>query len=136
MPSVGTRTGGSSGEGPGIFGVDPRYARAKAEYEALMASAPLVAAMHDRYPEAIEEEVELLDLDLAGSVTVVEWGENLAEGLAPSFLEIAITPRAAAPAAAEAGPDGDEPRTLRVTGWGTRWELAAAAARTALSGTP
>src|SRR5580693_4841093 len=59
------------GEGPGIFGVDPRYARAKAEYEALMASAPLVAAMHDRYPEAIEEEVELLDLDLAGYV--LEW---------------------------------------------------------------
>ncbi len=43
----------------------PRYARAKAEHEALMASAPYVAAMHDQFPEAIEEEVELLDLDLA-----------------------------------------------------------------------
>jgi hypothetical protein len=30
-----------------------------------------VAAMHDRFPEAIEEEVELLDLDLAGYV--LEW---------------------------------------------------------------
>jgi hypothetical protein len=59
------------GEGPNIFGVDPRYARAKAEHEALMASAPVVAAMHDRFPEAIEEEVELLDLDLAGYV--LEW---------------------------------------------------------------
>ncbi len=59
------------GQGPDNFGVDPRYARAKAEHEALMASAPLVAAMHDRYPEAIEEEVELLDLDLAGYV--LEW---------------------------------------------------------------
>jgi Sulfotransferase family len=59
------------GEGPDIFGVDPRYARAKAEHDALMASAPLVAAMHDRSPEAIEEEVELLDLDLAGYV--LEW---------------------------------------------------------------
>ena len=61
----------AAGDGPGIFGVDPRYARAKAEHDALMASAPVVAAMHDRFPEAIEEEVELLDLDLAGYV--LEW---------------------------------------------------------------
>jgi len=59
------------GQGADIFGVDPRYARAKAEHDALMASAPLVAAMHDRFPDAIEEEVELLDLDLAGYV--LEW---------------------------------------------------------------
>jgi hypothetical protein len=59
------------GHGPDIFGVDPRYARAKAEHDGLMASAPVVAAMHDRFPEAIEEEVELLDLDLAGYV--LEW---------------------------------------------------------------
>jgi hypothetical protein len=59
------------GQGPDIFGVDPRYARAKAEHDALMASAPVVAAMHDRFPEAIEEEVELLDLDLAAYV--LEW---------------------------------------------------------------
>ncbi|ORA20071.1 sulfotransferase family protein [Mycobacterium arosiense] len=59
------------GQGPDTFGVDPRYARAKAEHDALMASAPVVAAMHDRFPEAIEEEVELLDLDLASYV--LEW---------------------------------------------------------------
>jgi len=59
------------GQGPDIFGVDPRYARAKSEHEALMVSAPVVAAMHDRFPEAIEEEVELLDLDLAAYV--LEW---------------------------------------------------------------
>ncbi len=59
------------GEGPDVFGVDPRYARARSEHDALMASAPVVAAMHDRFPEAIEEEVELLDLDLAGYV--LEW---------------------------------------------------------------
>jgi hypothetical protein len=61
----------AAGQGPDIFGVDPRYARAKSEHDALMASAPVVAAMHDRFPEAIEEEVELLDLDLAGYV--LEW---------------------------------------------------------------
>lgn len=59
------------GQGPDAYGVDPRYTRTKAEHDALMASAPLVAAMHDRYPEAIEEEVELLDLDLASYV--LEW---------------------------------------------------------------
>jgi hypothetical protein len=61
----------AAGDGPDIFGVDPRYARAKAEHDALMASAPVIAAMHDRFPEAIEEEVELLDLDMAGYV--LEW---------------------------------------------------------------
>lgn len=59
------------GQGPDIFGIDPRYARTKAEHDAMMATTPYVAAMHDRFPEAIEEEVELLDLDLAGYV--LEW---------------------------------------------------------------
>ncbi len=59
------------GGGPGPDGVDPRYTRAKAEHEATLASVPLTAAMHDRYPEAIEEEVELQDLDLASYV--LEW---------------------------------------------------------------
>lgn len=59
------------GQGPDIFGIDPRYARAKSEHDALMVSAPAVAAMHDRFPEAIEEEVELLDLDIAAYV--LEW---------------------------------------------------------------
>ena len=59
------------GHGPGPDGVDPRYARVKAEHDAMMLSVPYVAAMHDRYPEAIEEEVELQDLDLASYV--LEW---------------------------------------------------------------
>lgn len=65
------------GQGPDIFGVDPRYARAKAEHDALMASAPVVAAMHDRFPEAIEEEVELLDLDMASYV--LEWHARVSD---------------------------------------------------------
>ncbi|ODR18947.1 sulfotransferase family protein [Mycolicibacterium porcinum] len=59
------------GRGADVYGVDPRYARVKAEHDALMASTPMVAAMHDRFPEAIEEEVELLDLDMASYV--LEW---------------------------------------------------------------
>ena len=59
------------GRGPAANGVDPRFARAKAEHDAMMASTPYVAAMHDQYPEAIEEEIELLDLDAAAYV--LEW---------------------------------------------------------------
>jgi hypothetical protein len=59
------------GDGPDVYGVDPRYTRAKAEHDAMMVSAPATAAMHDRCPEAIEEEVEVLDLDFAAYV--LEW---------------------------------------------------------------
>src|ERR1700722_3063694 len=125
------------GAGLGVRGpvTSPTFVIARV-HPSLRGGPDLVHA--DAYRLGSRAEVDDLDLDtdVDSSVTVVEWGENLAEGLAPSFLEIAITPRPAASRAAEAGPDGDEPRTLRVTGWGTRWELAAAAARTALSGTP
>lgn len=59
------------GRGPDVFGVDMRYGRARAEHDAMLANMPLVAAMHDQFPEAIEEEVELLDLDFASYI--VEW---------------------------------------------------------------
>jgi hypothetical protein len=59
------------GRGPDVFGIDPRYARARAEHDAMMANVPLVAAMHDQFPEAIEEEVEILDLDFASYI--LEW---------------------------------------------------------------
>ena len=75
-----------------------------------------------------------LDTDTAASVTVVEWGEGLAEGLAADRLEVAITPDAqmagdpAAPADGadpEGDPDdptGDVPRTVRISAVGARWE--------------
>ena len=66
----------------------------------------------------------------------MEWGENLAEGLAPSFLEIAIAPAEQATGPASPEDEADEPRTVRVTGWGDRWAQAAQAARGALSATP
>ena len=51
-----------------------------------------------------------LDLDVDSAVTVVEWGEGLAEGLAEDRLEISIQP----------DPDSDV-RTVRLTGYGGRW---------------
>ena len=59
------------GEGPDVNGVDPRFARSVAEHEAASMMTPLIQAMHDRFPQAIEEEVEILDLDFASYV--LEW---------------------------------------------------------------
>jgi len=58
------------GEGPGYDGVDPRYARTAAEYEFVKQFMPIALAVHDRYPEAIEEEIEL-DLDFSNYI--LEW---------------------------------------------------------------
>jgi tRNA threonylcarbamoyladenosine biosynthesis protein TsaE len=68
-----------------------------------------------------------LDTDLASSVTVVEWGEGLAEGLSADRLEIAIEtlPVGSADATDPDDPDdmaGDVPRTVRISSVGQRWE--------------
>jgi len=62
---------GRPGEGPGVDGIDPRFARIAAEHASEQSIAPLTKAMHDRFPAAIEEEVELLDLDFASYT--LEW---------------------------------------------------------------
>lgn len=59
------------GDGPGRDGVDPRFLRCLATYEMQRASAPLLAAMHDRHPSSIEEDCELVDLDLCSYT--LEW---------------------------------------------------------------
>jgi tRNA threonylcarbamoyladenosine biosynthesis protein TsaE len=126
------------GAGLGVRGpvTSPTFVIARV-HPSLRGGPDLVHA--DAYRLGSRAEVDDLDLDtdVDSSVTVVEWGENLAEGLAPSFLEIAIAPVTQGTMEPTAtGPDADEPRTVRVTGWGERWEHAADAARGALSGTP
>ncbi|GAA2864643.1 tRNA (adenosine(37)-N6)-threonylcarbamoyltransferase complex ATPase subunit type 1 TsaE [Streptosporangium fragile] len=61
-------------------------------------------------------EVDDLDLDasLEESVTVVEWGEGLVEGLADDRLEVSI-------GRSESGDPGEE-RTVALRGVGARWE--------------
>ncbi len=59
------------GDGPGRDGVDPRYLRAKVTHELTDAADPLVKLMHDRPPESIEEDCELLDLDFCAYT--LEW---------------------------------------------------------------
>ena len=68
----------------------------------------------DAYRLGSAAELEDLDLDasLTDSVTLVEWGAGLAEGLAASRLEIDIR---------RSGDPDDETRIVYLTGVGERW---------------
>lgn len=63
-------------------------------------------------------ELDDLDLDasLDDSVTLVEWGEGLVEGLSGDRLEVSIS-------RAE-GDDADESRLVHISGVGQRWRQA------------
>jgi tRNA threonylcarbamoyladenosine biosynthesis protein TsaE len=85
----------------------------------------------DAYRLGSLAEMDDLDLDLDGAVTVVEWGEGLAEGLSADRLEITIGftghgpggPGGAGGAGGTAATpgDGDEPRRVRIRPVGPRW---------------
>jgi hypothetical protein len=60
-----------SGDGPTRDGVDPRFARCRRDYDAQMRMVPMLSAMHHQEPTAIEEEIELEDLDFASYT--LEW---------------------------------------------------------------
>jgi tRNA threonylcarbamoyladenosine biosynthesis protein TsaE len=123
------------GEGLGVRGpvTSPTFVIARV-HPALRGGPALVHA--DAYRLASPAEVDDLDLDasLDDSVTVVEWGGGLAEGLAADRLEITIDRPSAGPG--EAGGEAGEPRTVRVTGTGPRWESAADSAGMAVRGGP
>ena len=86
----------------------------------------------DAYRLASPAEVDDLDLDeaMGSSVTVVEWGGGLAEGLAADRLEITITPLEVAV------PPGGETRTVHIAGHGGRWNAVGDSAFLALSASP
>ncbi|MGH3387538.1 MAG: tRNA (adenosine(37)-N6)-threonylcarbamoyltransferase complex ATPase subunit type 1 TsaE, partial [Actinomadura sp.] len=99
------------GEGLKVRGpiTSPTFVIARV-HPSLCGGPPLVHA--DAYRLGGFAELDDLDLDTAveESVTVVEWGEGLAEGLADDRLEIVI--------ARDATSDG---RVVRLTATGTRW---------------
>jgi tRNA threonylcarbamoyladenosine biosynthesis protein TsaE len=81
----------------------------------------LVHADAYRLGSALELDDLDLDTDTAAAVTVVEWGEGLAEGLSADRLEITIT--AEAPGSGDLGDvTADTPRTVRISPVGERWE--------------
>jgi tRNA threonylcarbamoyladenosine biosynthesis protein TsaE len=77
----------------------------------------------DAYRLETLSEVDDLDLDasLGDSVTVVEWGEGLVEGLAADRLEVRLERRRGSAGPDDAEVSGDEPRTVRLSGFGRRW---------------
>ena len=100
------------GEGLGVRGpvTSPTFVIARV-HPVLAGSGPsLVHA--DAYRLGSVGEVDDLDLDadVASAVTVVEWGQGLAEGLAEDRLVISIQP----------DPDSDV-RTVQLNGYGARW---------------
>jgi tRNA threonylcarbamoyladenosine biosynthesis protein TsaE len=105
------------GEGLGVRGpvTSPTFVIARVHPGRTGSGPSLVHA--DAYRLGSIGEVDDLDLDadVASAVTVVEWGQGLAEGLAEDRLEISIRP----------DPDSDV-RTVRLNGYGARWNEAPA----------
>ncbi|GGV09977.1 tRNA threonylcarbamoyladenosine biosynthesis protein TsaE [Actinomadura cremea] len=100
------------GEGLKIRGpvTSPTFVIARV-HPSLAGGPPLVHV--DAYRLGGFAELDDLDLDasVAESVTVVEWGEGLAEGLADDRLEMIIS----------RGDGTDETREVRIVGVGHRW---------------
>lgn len=70
----------------------------------------------DAYRLASAAEVDDLDLDLDGSITVVEWGAGKLDGAVDAWLELDIErPVGGDPA------EDDSPRRVRLTAHGSRW---------------
>jgi tRNA threonylcarbamoyladenosine biosynthesis protein TsaE len=100
------------GDGLGVRGpiTSPTFVIARV-HPSLRGGPALVHA--DAYRLGGAAEIDDLDLDsgTASSVTTVEWGEGLAEGLSDDRLEISIEL-------------SGEARTVRITGVGPRWSGA------------
>jgi tRNA threonylcarbamoyladenosine biosynthesis protein TsaE len=71
----------------------------------------------DAYRLSSAVELDDLDIDFERSITVVEWGAGLLDGITDTWLELDI----ARPVGGVETEDGVEPRTVTVTGHGERW---------------
>jgi tRNA threonylcarbamoyladenosine biosynthesis protein TsaE len=117
------------GAGLGVRGpvTSPTFVIARV-HPSLTGGPALVHA--DAYRLASPAEVDDLDLDasLETSVTVVEWGGGLVEGLAADRLDVSIALAAAGSYPPGGVPGGaapeQEPRTVRLEGHGDRWDAA------------
>lgn len=99
------------GEGLNVRGpiTSPTFVIARV-HPSLSGGPALVHADAYRLGGALEVDDLDLDASLADSVTVVEWGEGLVEGLSEDRLEIVID-----------RDDSDESRYVLVRGVGDRW---------------
>jgi alanine racemase/tRNA threonylcarbamoyladenosine biosynthesis protein TsaE len=117
------------GEALGVRGpvTSPTFVLART-HPSLVGGPPLVHV--DAYRLGSALELDDLDIDFDGSVVVVEWGTGMLDGVAESWLDVAIDRPTGAGAAEfgaaefgadESGGDESEPRTVTVTGRGPRW---------------
>ena len=70
----------------------------------------------DAYRLASATELDDLDLDFEGSITIVEWGAGKLDGVADSWIDVRIVRPTGGDPDAE-----DEPRHVTITGIGPRW---------------
>lgn len=80
----------------------------------------------DAYRLSSPAELDDLDLDLEGSVVVVEWAAGMIEGLVDSWLEVRIVRPGGAASIGDEAAETDaeepvEPRTVTITGHGPRF---------------
>nr|WP_121371900.1 tRNA (adenosine(37)-N6)-threonylcarbamoyltransferase complex ATPase subunit type 1 TsaE [Frondihabitans australicus] len=114
------------GRGLGVRGqvASPTFVLARTHPSLTAGGAPLVHV--DAYRLGSAAELDDLDLDYASSVVVVEWGSGLLDGVAESWLEVTIA-RPTGDTDDDAGAQEprdtlDEPRHVRIDGFGPRWE--------------
>ena len=70
----------------------------------------------DAYRLSSATELDDLDLDYDHTITVVEWGAGKLDGVAESWIDVRIDRPTGGDPDAE-----DEPRQVRITGYGPRW---------------
>ena len=108
------------GEGLQVRGpvTSPTFVLART-HPSLIGGAPLVHVDAYRLNSAVE--LDDLDIDLANSVVVVEWGAGMLDGIVDSWLDVVIE-RPEGGQAGELGEELIEPRQVTLTGHGSRWE--------------
>lgn len=108
------------GEGLGVRGAVASPTFVVARTHPPLGEGP--ALIHvDAYRLSDPLELEDLDLDLEGSVTVVEWGAEHIAAIADSWLELVLERPHALAAGEDAPLDEDAPRRLRLRPAGGAW---------------
>jgi tRNA threonylcarbamoyl adenosine modification protein YjeE len=108
------------GDALGVRGpvTSPTFVLART-HPSLVGGPPLVHV--DAYRLGSALELDDLDIDFDGSVVVVEWGSGMLDGVAESWLDVAIDRPTGAGVVASELDDESEPRTVTITGHGPRW---------------
>ena len=85
-------------------------------HPSVVSGPPLVHV--DAYRLTNAMELDDLDIDYPHAVVVVEWGAGMLDGVAESWMVVAIERRRGE---SSLDCDADEPRAVTITGFGPRW---------------